>query len=261
MQQQVRRPPPPKSLAIVILMVGVFALGLAGNVVWGWFSTSDPARLGRQQLHAAAAALADEKPNRAARLATEAAAFLEQGTNTRATLQAYALQARALQAGGQTAEAAKALERALVFAKKVGADPQASETLAELFLALKRYGVAADYAAEAAQGIRATGNQLAAAEMLTAFAGRLAVAGASLEAVRLYAAAIEIFMQINLSFQAAQLYERIGIVLAPSDSGGAYAAYIEAINRFYMMGEKQRAEAVIKRVQQLPKAFLETIIE
>lgn len=262
MQQQLRKaPPPPQALAIVILAMGLFALVVAGRIVWGWLSSADPEDVGRKRLEAAVAAFADQKPNRAARLAGEAAALLQQGKNRSLTLQAHAVQARALHAAGRAGEARRALEQALALEKQAGPDPYASETLAELFFSLQRYPLTVEAALHAARGFSATGGETRAARLLAGFAGRLAVVGASREAVRLYAEAITLFMGLNMVFEAAQLYERIGITLAPLSPVDAYPAYIEAMNRFISIGETRRAEAVGKRIQQLPQSFLETIIE
>jgi hypothetical protein len=262
MQQQLRRvPPPQKPLAIVILMVGVLALVLAGNIVSGWFSSADPLNAGRAHLTSAITALEAQQPNRAARLASEALALFEQAAMPRFQLRAAALETRALQSAGRTADAAQALQRTLALRARVGPDQQASATLAALFVTTQRYGLAVQYALEAAGRAATAGQPRGAAELLTTFAGQLALAGAPQEAVRLYAEAIPVFVQLDLGFQAAQLYERIGITLAPTDPAAAYAAYIEAINRLMRMGEHQRADAVRVRLQQLPKTFLETIIE
>jgi tetratricopeptide (TPR) repeat protein len=260
--QQKRRtaPPPPKSLALAVLLVGVLVLVIGGRTLWSLIAP-DPAEAGRERLADAGAALMDQKPNRAARLAAEAAALFEQTPDGAGLFQATALSARALQAAGRSTEAAAALAQAIALRHQGTPDPQGLWHLAELFFALKRYGLASDYAADAGQALGDAALYQAGGEALTAFAGRLAVADARREAVRLYADAIDMLTKASLEFEVAQVYERIGITLAPIDPEGAYAGYVEAINRLGLMGREDRAEAVVERVRQLPQSFLETIDE
>jgi tetratricopeptide (TPR) repeat protein len=274
MQQQPEIPPPPvrgakvsttslpsqKALALAVLMVGLVILVAGGRVLWH-FLAPDYSTSGQRSLTAARRALADDKPERAVQLAHKASGLLEQTFDTGATLQAYSFEALALHRAGQQAETAAALSRALDFASRAGGDPVAYATLAELFFDLRRYELVTQYAREAGTMQVAQGNNRLAGQMLTRFAGRLAEVQQPEAAVQLYAEAVQAYALIGLKFETAQLFERMGIVLAPTAPERAYAAYVKALNEFSLMGEEQRARAVIAHVQQLPPEFLETIDE